>query len=90
MSQIIVVIQGCLKPTPIAQELYQSYLKGTVPLMKKYKVSIFAVGQGIQNENPFEMGSSEILNYPEQSRLIEHILDSKLVTVDDACSLHPW
>ena len=51
MSQAIVVIQGHLKPTPNAQEIYKNYLKGTVPLMKKYKVSIFAVGPGIQNEN---------------------------------------
>ena len=59
---IYVTIQGKLKDNPDAQSLYVNYLQGTVPLMSKYQVSIFAVGAGIKTLN-FDHSSQQNHHY---------------------------
>ena len=65
MKSSLVLIQGNLKQTQEAQQNYQNYLKGTVPLMQKYRVSIFAVGGGIQSNICTDVFSvNAILHFP--------------------------
>ena len=65
MKSSLVIIQGNLKQTSEAQQAYQNYLKGTVPLMQKYQVSIFAVGGGVQSKLCTDVFSvNAILHFP--------------------------
>ena len=84
MSQpVLIVIQG--RHHPETEEAYGHYMKGSVPLMQRYRVGIEAVGPGIETAASTETQPINIvLSFPDAEHADGFFLDPDYVRIKEA------